>query len=92
MLISTKSRFRLSLNKLEVPTQTQYTNSMKNNDTYTDKHLTADLAFALEGYMDINDVPFRYEGTFKEMGTLTDNEGIVVTVNNRRFQIKVIPA
>ena len=32
MLISTKSRFRLSLNKLEVPFEFQYTDRMKNKE------------------------------------------------------------
>ena len=34
MLISTKSRFRLSLNKLEVPFEFPYTVRMKNKETF----------------------------------------------------------
>jgi len=71
-----------------------HTESMKikNTDTYTAKHLTADLTMALEGYMDIHDISYRQEGTFEELGIMTDNEGIVVQVEGRRFKIKVIPA
>jgi hypothetical protein len=61
-------------------------------DTYTAKHLTADLTMALEGYMDINDVPFQYEGALKDLNTWPDHENIMVTVNDKRFRIKVIPA
>jgi hypothetical protein len=61
-------------------------------ENYTDKHLTADLTLALEGYMDINDIPFRNEGTFEELGVMPGYEGIVVQVEGRRFKIKVIPA
>ena len=61
-------------------------------DTYTAKHLTADLTLALEGYMDINDVPFQYEGALKDLNAVDDTETIMVTVNNKRFKIEVIPA
>ena len=59
---------------------------------YTARHLTADLTLALEGYMDINSVPFQYEGTLKDLNTVDDTETFMVTINNKRFKIKVIPA
>ena len=59
---------------------------------YTARHLTADLTLALEGYMDINSVTFQYEGTLKDLNTVDDTETFMVTINNKRFKIKVIPA
>ena len=65
---------------------------MDDTNTYNDSNLLADLVIALEGYMDINDIPYVYQGTLEESGMLTENRGIFVSVNGQKFQINVLPA
>ena len=61
-------------------------------EDYTACHLTADITLALEGYMDVNNIPFTNDGVFEGLGYNLDYKGLNVTVNNKKFKIKVIPA
>jgi hypothetical protein len=65
---------------------------MTTKTTYTEDSLVTDITTALEGYMDINSIPFITEGTLEDLRSPSQFKGLVVRVEGKRFKIKVIPA
>ena len=84
MLISTKSRFRLSLNKLEVPFEFPYTDRMKNKEQEKCLALYKGLTSSIDG----TDL-FELYATYKEEGLVKSPSGFQkLLVNQAREYIQ----